>query len=200
MSVKSNQLEVPFTSADKSKLDTVAPNAAAAPAIASQGEAEAGTDNVKMMTPLRVAQAIAALAPSGSSSSAIQGNYLNNSGSTLSAMILVWQDTSGGIDQVIPTFEEDVFSIVGLLTAATLNNAQGNVALSGLLKNVTTAFVLGDILYLSRTGALSTTVPDIGVGSFQAGDWVVKVGKITKNSTNGAQKDLKLEIEVIGQL
>lgn len=33
------------------------------PALASQAEAEAGTDNTKLMTPLRASQAIAALAP-----------------------------------------------------------------------------------------------------------------------------------------
>ena len=35
------------------------------PAFASQAEAEAGSDNTKLMTPLRTAEAIAALAPSG---------------------------------------------------------------------------------------------------------------------------------------
>lgn len=39
--------------------------AAGAPAIASQAEAEAGENNTKMMTPLRAAQAIAALAGGG---------------------------------------------------------------------------------------------------------------------------------------
>ena len=46
-------------------LDQVANTFAANILLASQAEAEAGTENTKAMTPLRTAQAIAALAPEG---------------------------------------------------------------------------------------------------------------------------------------
>ena len=54
---------------------TAAANGSAAPTIATQAEAEAGTENTKMMTPLRVAQAIAALG-GGSVINSIQREFL----------------------------------------------------------------------------------------------------------------------------
>lgn len=49
-------------------------NTSGTPAIATQAEAQAGTDNTKMMTPLRSAQAIAALAPTPTTAGAV-GTY-----------------------------------------------------------------------------------------------------------------------------
>ncbi len=51
-----------LSASDKSKLDGIEAGAQVNPAIASQAEAETGTDNAKTMTPLRTAQAIAQLA------------------------------------------------------------------------------------------------------------------------------------------
>lgn len=62
MTVKSNQLEVPYIQADKTKLDGIEEGAQVNPALASQAVAEAGVDNSQYMSALRVAQAIAALA------------------------------------------------------------------------------------------------------------------------------------------
>ena len=53
--------------------------------IATQAEAEAGTDNTKMMTPLRVAQAIAALG--GSVIESIQRGTISNSSDVTNATI-----------------------------------------------------------------------------------------------------------------
>lgn len=50
-------------SSDKAKLDGIASGAQVNRSIATQAQAEAGTDNTTDMTPLRVAQAIAKLAP-----------------------------------------------------------------------------------------------------------------------------------------
>lgn len=54
-----------YTSAEKTKLTGIATGAQVNRSIATQAQAEAGTDNATDMTPLRVAQAIAALAPGG---------------------------------------------------------------------------------------------------------------------------------------
>ena len=51
-----------FADGDKDKLDGIAAGAEVNRALASQAEAEAGTENTKGMTPLRTAEAIAALA------------------------------------------------------------------------------------------------------------------------------------------
>ncbi len=61
------------------------------PEVATQAEAEAGSDNTKLMTPLRTAQAIAALAPSGGAAggrimlSADADYYVSNSGNDTNA-------------------------------------------------------------------------------------------------------------------
>jgi hypothetical protein len=52
-----------MSTADKTKLDGIASSAQVNRTLASQAQAEAGTDNVTDMTPLRTAQAIAAIAP-----------------------------------------------------------------------------------------------------------------------------------------
>lgn len=60
-----------FTDAEQTKLAGIEAGAEVNEAIASQGEAEAGTENTKTMTPLRVAQAIAALGGGG----VLQNNF-----------------------------------------------------------------------------------------------------------------------------
>lgn len=132
--------------------------------------------------------------------SVIKGTYLNNSGSTLAAFTPVYQNSSGNINKIDPSQEAQVANYLGVLLESTSTGSVGTVALSGLVKNVTTGFSIGDLVYLSKTGSLTVTVPEIGSGGFVAGDFVVKVGKITKNSTNGSQKDFKVEIEVKGKL
>ena len=47
---------------------------------------------------------------------------------------------------------------------------------------------------------LTTSIPEIGVAGFLSGDFVVKVGRITKNSDVPANKDFKVEVHIIGQL
>jgi hypothetical protein len=76
MSVKGNQLEVPFLQAEKDKLTGIETNAQANPAIADQAEAEAGLDNAKYMTSLRVSQAIAAQVGVGAG----EANTVSNEG------------------------------------------------------------------------------------------------------------------------
>lgn len=69
-----------LSASDKSKLDGVATGAQVNPTTASQAEAEAGTNNVTMMTPLRTAQAIEALASGGGGSSANDKKTFTQSG------------------------------------------------------------------------------------------------------------------------
>lgn len=81
-----------LTDALLSKLNGIQAGAQVNRALASQAEAEAGTDNVKGMTPLRVAQAIAALGGGTGGLAALikSGNY------TASAGDFVFGDSDGG--------------------------------------------------------------------------------------------------------
>jgi hypothetical protein len=62
--------------------DGVAGNPTISAVVASQAEAEAGTDTTKLMTPLRVAEAVAALAPAPQSV-VLLGTMTTTSGSTV---------------------------------------------------------------------------------------------------------------------
>lgn len=192
MAIQNNQIELPFTQAEKDKLTAITPGAEPNAPTASQAEAEAGLDNFKMMTPLRVSQAIAALAGE-SGSSVLLDEFVNASGDDLDALTPVCQNADGELEVIDPSSESDISSYLGITTAAILDGAIGTVALGGLLKNVTTSFDINDTLYLSKTGELTSIPPEIGVGGFAAGDYVLKIGKVTLNSENPLQKNIKLE-------
>ena len=75
-----------YTAAEQTKLAEIEAGAQVNRSIASQAEAEAGADNTKDMTPLRVAQAIAALAPAGGDISSTGTNtFLSGATVTFSA-------------------------------------------------------------------------------------------------------------------
>jgi hypothetical protein len=74
--------------------DGVAGNPTLAPILASQAEAEAGTDANKLMTPLRASQAIAALAPSNATTRFGGSVMTAKTGSR--AMSTTYQNTTGG--------------------------------------------------------------------------------------------------------
>jgi len=198
--IKDLQIEHPFTDADKTKLDTVEPGAQPQPAIATQEEAEAGVDNVKMMTSLRVSQYVAIHGGGSEASSVLKGSYQNLTGSTIFGITPVSQDEDGNMIPVDPSAEEEVKSILGITLADIATGSFGDVGFEGIIKNVTIAFAIDSIIYLSKAGVPTITIPEIGVGGFVAGNWVVELGKITKNSTNPSSKDFKINIKVIGQL
>ena len=77
-----------FTDADKTKLDGLDGTLP----IATQAEAEAGTNNTKVMTPLRVAQAIAALG--GSVISSIQRGTIAMNGTDFASATITSVDMS----------------------------------------------------------------------------------------------------------
>lgn len=198
MGIQPNQEAVPFTQTASDKLDSVAPNAAPAPTIADQAEAQAGIDNSTMMTPLRVAQAITAQV--GNTGASYTESLLNTSGQTLNALTPVKQNTSSHISKIDVSIESDVMNIIGLLTVTTVNNTAGAVLLNGFLQNISTGFNVADVLYVDTNGNLTNIVPNIGSNGFSRGDFVVKMGRILQNINNPSNQDFKLEMSVIGQL
>ena len=130
---------------------------------------------------------------------AIEDDFTNSTGSPISALIPV-TSIGGNIDGIDVSTEDEVMSIVGVTRTSIANGTQGPVVLVGLIKNVTITGNFDDIVYVDKTGALSITKPEIGVGSFVAGDFIIRVGKIVKNKDNPSNKDLLVRISIVGQL
>lgn len=131
--------------------------------------------------------------------SSLLAEYENNSGSTINALTPV-RSISGGIADVDPSVESHVTRILGVVNQQINDGFSGDVTFSGLIENITTAIGVDTPVFLSKTGEITQTVPEIGIGGFISGDFVVYIGQITKNTSNPAQKDLKVDIDIRGQL
>lgn len=124
----------------------------------------------------------------------------NNSGATILAYTPVRIDTNGDIDTIDVSVESEARSAIGVVDTNVVNTAQGEVRADRVIKNVSLGFSFGSILYINKTGTLTDTAPSIGVNGFLAGDMVVRVGIIAKNQDNPVNKDLILDIDIVGKL
>jgi hypothetical protein len=137
---------------------------------------------------------------SGGSGSVVQSDFLNDSGSAIVAFSPVAVTSSGGISSADVSSEVDSLAVVGVTTGIINHSTSGPVVMSGRLENITTSAALNSKLFISRVGDLTEVKPSIGVGSFVEGDFVVAVGTVVENASNPANKDLIVNIQVIGQL
>lgn len=127
-------------------------------------------------------------------------NFQNASGFTILKAVPVTINASSQLVLIDVSNQASVEAMVGVTGMDIPNAATGSVIDNGRLENITTGFAVRDVVYVSKTGGLTNVKPDIGVGGFVAGDFVVLVGVIVKNEFNGAQKDIKLMISVVGRL
>lgn len=134
------------------------------------------------------------------SGSAIETQILNSSGGTLSALQPVGISNAGSLIPIDVSVETSSTTASGIVKASAINNALATVVLNGKIENVSLSANFGDVVYVSKSGALTSTAPDIGVNGFAAGDFVIKVGQITKNATNPSNKDLLVAWQLMGQL
>lgn len=139
------------------------------------------------------------IAAASASSTGVSYSLINASGSPMAAYLPVTLDSSGDIKPIDVSVESDALRIIGITIQSILNATAGSVMNLGRIENVT-GFNLGDVLYVSKTGGLTTTLPEIGVGGFVASDFVIKIAKISKNQTNPSNKDMIVQIQLIGQL
>lgn len=127
-------------------------------------------------------------------------DLLNNSGSSMYLGNPISVDGSGNMAITNVSSQASSLAFIGALQANTANAVVGNVVMAGRLDNITGSFTFGDSLYVSKTGGLQSTYPDVGILGFAAGDYVIRVGVIAKNQTNPILKDLLVSIQIIGQL
>lgn len=132
--------------------------------------------------------------------SSVASGYQNGTGSTLAQGTPVTVNGSGQLVAVNVSVDASANAIVGLAQADIPNAANGQVIDNSRLENVSMGFNVGDILYVSKSGFLTNIVPDIGVGGFVSGDWVVYVGVVVQNEFNALQKDIVISISARGVL
>jgi len=134
------------------------------------------------------------------SGEAVASTVTNDSGGTLLALTPVRSDSVNGMDTIDVSVESEVDALIGVLNADTNDGDPGTVTNEGRIKDITTAISTDTAVYLSKTGTLTDTKPSIGVGGFAAGDFVVLIGVVTKNEDNPSNKDLVVNMQLIGQL
>lgn len=132
-----------YTSVEKTKLAGIATGAQVNRTIATQVQAETGTDNSTDMTPLRVAQAIAALAPSGGDGDMLKSVYdTNNNGKVdvaEAAEAVPWAGVSGKPTTFTPSahVHSGADITTGTVAAARLPAASTSAAGIAQLNNTT---------------------------------------------------------------
>lgn len=132
--------------------------------------------------------------------SGISKGYLNGSGVSIPKGTPVRVKSDGNIDFVNVSVEAEVLAIIGCMNDVTANNISGGVVSSGSVENIGGSFNVSESIWLSKSGSLTNIRPEVGVGGFVSGDFVVRVGTIAKNNTFPLQKDLVLELTLVGQL
>jgi hypothetical protein len=124
----------------------------------------------------------------------------NASGVTMAKATPVRTNTDGDMDYINVSIEAHAFAVTGLTQAAIPSLSIGSVITSGRLTNVTTSFAFGDPVYVDKAGALTNIKPSKGVNGFVAGDFIIAIGVIGKNADNPSNKDIILNIGLVGQL
>jgi hypothetical protein len=131
---------------------------------------------------------------------AVKYTLTNNFGFPISALTPVSVESTGQFRPCLPSNETQSLNIVGVTEESVLNAEEGSVIGMGRILNVSLPFALGDFVWVSKTATLTNVTPEIGVGGFDVGDFVIRIGKIVKNQDNPLQKDLIVNISLIGQL
>lgn len=136
----------------------------------------------------------------GGSGSEISSVMPNNSGATILKAAPVRSSAGEATNSIDLSIESHATSIVGVASGDIIDGASGGVVTSGRVTDITTTAGLDDLLWVSKSGTLTNTPPEIGVGGFVAGDFVVMIGVVVKNETDAGKKDLIVHRQIVGQL
>ena len=134
------------------------------------------------------------------SARSLASGYANGTGATLTQSTPVSVNTSGQMIPVDITSDASVAGLIGLVQQDTPTTAVGLVTDSGRLENITTSFSVGDAVYINFDGTLTNVRPDITVSGWVSGMYMVFIGVIVSNQFNPSLKDIKIYLDVIGQL
>lgn len=108
--------------------------------------------------------------------------------------------TASGMDLIDVSSEADIDAFAGVTRSSVSNLATGEIVNSGIVEDTGLSYAAGTRVYVSKSGGVTNTKPDIGVDGFVSGDWVISLGVVALNDSNPALKDVIVFIEVKGQL
>lgn len=133
-------------------------------------------------------------------SNRIRSNLRNDSGSTIPKLTPVCLNTSGKLKLIDVAVQNDALKFVGITENDIPNASFGNIVTNGKIENITTSFDFGDYVYVSKAGGLTNILPSEGVDGFVSEDYVLRVGVISQNETNPLNKDLIINMTIVGQV
>lgn len=137
---------------------------------------------------------------SAAATSGIKFEIYNDSGVAITELQPVTSDGNGRAKAIDVSVESDALKIIGLAGQAIADSDYGYVYSHGKFENITTSYNFGDYVYVSKTGNLTNIAPSEGVDGFVAGDFIIRVGVIVRNRATPSQKDLLINIGIIGQV
>ena len=126
---------------------------------------------------------------------------LNNTGSSIPAGTPVSVDVNGNIQLVDISIAANAKAFIGLTLETIANGQKGYIAVGGVLKNIG-AITYASTLFVSKTGGITTTEPEIGAGSpaFANQDWALEIGTVIADPDIVGQRNLILRPAVRGRL
>ena len=105
-----------------------------------------------------------------------------------------------GMQVMTPDVEADIDAFVGVTRTDVPNGSNGEIVNSGIVEDVPGSYAPGESVFVSKTGGITNVKPSNGVAGFTSGDFVIKLGVITKNEGNPLLRDCILFVQIIGQL
>lgn len=129
--------------------------------------------------------------------------YQNGTGSTMAVATAVSTNTAGQIVLTDVTNEALSEGWIGLVATALPSTAIGQVATDGRLQNIPLGlgFSIGDPIWVGNTpGTLTNVRPDLTVGGWAVGDYILFVGVVVQNEFNPSEQDIQISRQIIGQL
>ncbi len=142
----------------------------------------------------------AIIAEATSAATGMRVELQNDSGSAIASLQPVCSDSDGKIQAIDVSIEDDAIKTLGVSTTSISDGSSGLILTHGRLEAVTTPYSFGDYVYVSKTGDLTNILPSEGVGGFISGDYIIRIGTIVRNKSIPSQKDLLVNVTVVGQV
>lgn len=130
----------------------------------------------------------------------LQSDLENNTISTILAFTPVNTDSSGGVVPVDVSDEALSLDSLGITVEDILPSESGRIAYNGRVEDIPIACSFGEVLFISKTNTLTYVRPNVGVNGFTFGDFIIRVGVIVKNTVNPLNKDLIINLAIVGRL